>query len=107
MTGSLAGWVSVVLVGIATMAIKAAGPVALGGRPLPDRLAGVVSLLAPALLAALVATQALDGGQRLVLDARIVGVGVAILALVLRAPTLLVVLLAAVATAVARLTGLD
>jgi uncharacterized membrane protein len=42
-----------------------------------------------------------------VLDARIVGVGVAILALVLRAPTLLVVLLAAVATAVARLTGLD
>ena len=48
-----------------TFAIKAAGPVALGGRDLPIWFTSVVVLLAPALLAALVATQALADGDRL------------------------------------------
>ncbi|MGQ0608933.1 MAG: AzlD domain-containing protein, partial [Chloroflexota bacterium] len=48
-------WVIVLAVGTGTIAIKAAGPVLLGGRPLPERVQGVVALLAPALLAALVA----------------------------------------------------
>ncbi|MEA2229210.1 MAG: hypothetical protein QOF04_2840, partial [Solirubrobacteraceae bacterium] len=48
-----------VIVGCAlvTFVIKAAGPVALGGRELPIWFTSVVVLLAPALLAALVATQ--------------------------------------------------
>jgi hypothetical protein len=99
---SVTGWLTVAAVGVATIAIKAAGPVILGGRPLPDRVAGIVALLAPALLAALVATSAVGSGQALVIDARLVGVGAAIVALVLRAPTLVVVLVAAVAAAVAR-----
>ena len=41
-----------------TAVIKAAGPVVLGGRELPTWFTSVVILLAPALLAALVATQA-------------------------------------------------
>lgn len=68
-------WVVVAIIGVGTMAIKAAGPVLLGGRPLPSRLTGVVALLAPALLAALVATTALGDGQQIVADARVIGVG--------------------------------
>lgn len=99
-------WVVVAAVGAGTIAIKAAGPVLLGGRPLPERIQAVVALLAPALLAALVATMTFGSGQQLVMDARVIGVGVAAVALVLRAPVLAVVLVAAAAAAVARLLGI-
>jgi branched-subunit amino acid transport protein len=98
-----AAWLVVLVVGLATMAIKAAGPVLLGGRELPPRALAVVRLLAPALLAALVVTQTVAADEALVLDARLVGVGVALVALLLRAPLLLVVILAAVATGLFRL----
>jgi hypothetical protein len=104
--GSAAGWLSVAVIGAATVAIKAAGPVLLGGRPVPGRLMGVVVLLAPALLAALVATLTLGGDQAIELDARVLGVGVAAVALLLRAPTLLVVILAAAVTGLARWAGI-
>jgi uncharacterized membrane protein len=99
-------WGIVAAIGLGTMAIKAAGPVLLGGRPLPARVKSVVALLAPALLAALVATATLGDGQALVVDARIIGVGAAVVALALRAPTLAVVVVAAAAAAVARLAGI-
>jgi branched-subunit amino acid transport protein len=99
-------WIVVGAVGAVTVAIKAIGPVFLGGRPLPGRLQGLVRLLAPAVLAALVATGVLALGQRLVLDARLIGVGVAVIALLFRAPILVVVVLAAAATALARLGGM-
>jgi branched-subunit amino acid transport protein len=98
-------WIVVGAIGAATVAIKAIGPVFLGGRPLPPRIQGLVRLLAPAVLAALVATGVLASGQELVLDARIIGVGAAMVALLLRAPILVVVVVAAAATAVARLLG--
>ena len=82
------------------------GPVLLGGRPLPSRLQGVVALLAPALLAALVATNTFGSGQTLVIDARLIGVAAAAMAIVLRAPILVVVVLAAASAAIARLAGL-
>jgi hypothetical protein len=66
-----------------------------------------VALLAPALLAALVATSTLASGHQLIPDARLVGLGAAIVALMLRAPTLLVVLVAAAAAALARATGMS
>jgi branched-subunit amino acid transport protein len=96
-------WIAVGLVGAATVALKAVGPVLLGGRPLPDHLTGVVALLAPAVLAALVVTQVVGGDREIVLDARLVGLGAAILALLLRAPLLVVVAVAAGATAGVRL----
>jgi branched-subunit amino acid transport protein len=99
-------WAVVAAIGIGTMAIKAAGPVLLGGRPLPTRVRSVVALLAPALLAALVATATLGEGQSLVVDARVVGMGAAVVALALRAPTLVVVVVAAAAAAAARLAGI-
>ena len=100
-------WGIVAAIGIATMAIKAAGPVLLGERPLPVRVKSVVALLAPALFAALVGTATLGAGQSLVVDARIVGVGAAVVALALRAPTLAVVVVAALAAALARLAGIS
>ena len=95
-------WVAVALVGVATVAFKAAGPVALGGRALPTRLGGTVELLAPAVLTALVATQVVSDGEHLVVDERLAGVAAAALALAVRAPVLVVVITAAVVTALLR-----
>jgi branched-subunit amino acid transport protein len=95
-------WIVVLGVGLATIAIKAAGPVLLGGRPLPRRLTGVVSLAGPALLAALVAIDTFGADRSLRLDERVIGVGVAAVAIVLRAPVLVVVVAAAASTAIAR-----
>ena len=47
-------WTSIVVVAVASFAIKAAGPVFLGGRELPGPVRDVIALLAPAILAALV-----------------------------------------------------
>ena len=95
-------WLTVVAVGVLTIASKALGPVAIGGRTLPPRLLGPVELLAPALLAALVVTQVFASERDLVIDARAVGILAAGAALALRAPVLAVVVVAAVATALAR-----
>ena len=95
-------WLLVVLVGAATVIFKSAGPVFLGGRDLPFRVRGIVAMLAPALLAALVVTQAVAGDRRLVFDARLVGLAGAAVAIRLHAPILLVVVLAAALTAAAR-----
>ncbi|HEX9298936.1 MAG TPA: AzlD domain-containing protein [Actinomycetota bacterium] len=95
-------WIVVLVTGAGTIALKAAGPVLLGGRPLPDRVAGVVTLVGPALLAALVAIGTFADGQRLVIDARVLGVGAAAVALRFHAPVLLVVIIAAAVTATAR-----
>ena len=95
-------WILVAAVGVATMAFKALGPVALGGRSVPSRLLGVVELLGPALLAALVVTQVFASERELTLDARVAGLGAAALALLLRAPILVVVFAAAASTALVR-----
>lgn len=96
-------WIIIGVVAAATIALKAVGPVLLGGRPLPEHLTGIVELLAPALLAALVVTQVVGGDEEIVLDARLVGLGAAVVAIVLRAPLLVVVVAAAAATALVRL----
>lgn len=82
-----------------TFAIKAAGPVALGGRELPAWMDGIVLLLAPALLAALVATQAFADGEELTVGANTVGIGLAGVALWRGANILVAVLLAVAVTA--------
>lgn len=86
-----------------TIALKAVGPVLLGGKQLPEHLTGIVGLLAPALLSALVVTQVLGGDEEIVLDERLVGLAAAIVALLLRAPLLVVVIAAAASTAIVRL----
>ncbi|MGH2417603.1 MAG: AzlD domain-containing protein [Candidatus Limnocylindria bacterium] len=98
-------WVTVLVVAGATIAIKAAGPVILGGRQLPPVVLNVVAMLPAALLAALVAVLTFQADGALVLDARLIGVAVAAVAIWLRAPILIVVLLAAAVTATARAFG--
>jgi hypothetical protein len=95
-------WWIVVLVGAATIAIKGAGPLLMGGRPLPPRIGRVIGLLAPALLAALVAISTFGGERALVLDERALGVAAAGIAVGLKAPPLVVVVVAATVTALAR-----
>ena len=92
-------WLCVLVVGLATIAIKASGPLLAGGRELPQSTARVVDLLAPAVLAALVATQAFATDEELVFDERAAGLLAAGVAIVLRAPLLVVVLAAAVTAA--------
>lgn len=99
-------WLAVIVVGVATVFLKATGPVLLGGRDLPPRVNALVVLLAPAVLAALVVTQVVGGDRELVYDARLIGLGAAVGAIALRAPLIVVVVVAAAATAAARaLTG--
>lgn len=70
-----------------------------------SRVRRVSGLLPVALLAALVAVQTFATGQTLVVDARAAGLAVAVVALLLRAPFLVVVLAAAVTAAVLRAVG--
>jgi branched chain amino acid efflux pump len=69
-------------------------------------VARVVDFVPAALLAALVAVQAMTSGHHLVLDSRLVGLAVAAVALALRAPFIVVLVLAGAAGALAHvLTG--
>jgi branched-subunit amino acid transport protein len=98
-------WTAVLGAGAATIVLKATGPVLLGRRELPSWLAGPVALLAPAVLAAFVVTQAFGGDREIVVDARLVGLGAGAIAVALRAPILAVVVAAATAAALTRLLG--
>ena len=96
-------WVVIAALAVATAALKLAGPLALGGRPLPVTALSVVELLASALLAALVVVETFADGRSLILDARVLGAAFAVIAVWRRAPMIVVVLGAAAVTAVARL----
>jgi hypothetical protein len=96
-------WLTIATLALATAMLKLAGPLALGGRPLPAKALIVVELLASALLAALVVVETFGRGRSLTLDARALGVAFAVVALWRRAPMIVVVVGAAAVTAVARL----
>lgn len=97
-------WIVVILVGICTVALKAMGPVFLGGRELPAAVQGIVALLAPTLLAALVAVSTFDPDRtRFIEGGMAVGMGAAAIATALRAPILVVVCVAALGAALVRL----
>jgi branched-subunit amino acid transport protein len=96
-------WITVGGLALATALIKAFGPVIFGGRDLHAVVARIIPLLAPALLAALVVTETAGGhGRTLTIDARAAGLAIAAIALAMKAPLVVVVLSAAVATAVLR-----
>ena len=96
-------WIVIAALALSTAALKVAGPLALGGRPLPSRVLDVVELLASALLAALVVVETFGKGGSLTLDARVIGAAFAVVAVWRRAPMIVVVLGAAAVTAIARL----
>lgn len=98
-------WIAIALTTVGCYLAKLLGLLVPAGaleRPLVQRLA---ALLPVALLAALTAQQTFGDGHQLVLDARGAGLAAAALALVLRAPFLVVVGAAVVVTAAVRALG--
>ena len=101
-------WITVAVLAVTTAMIRAAGPVyMLGGRELPVAFRGVITLVAPALLAALVVVQTVGApeGQAYEIDARLAGVAAAAVALRSGAHMLPVVAIAALTTAALRLVA--
>lgn len=92
-------WLLIAALAAVTIAIKAAGPLVLGGRPLPPRFNQVVALLPAAVLAALVVTSTLADGQELSVDAATVGVAVAGVLVWRRVPLPVAVVVAVVVAA--------
>ena len=100
-------WPAVIIGSIGAYLLKLAGYI-IPERVLEnERLRRLTALLPVALLAALVAVQTFSVGSALQIDARIAGLAAAIVALILRAPFLVVVLVAAITAAVLRATGLS
>ena len=96
-------WAAVLTAGVGCYLLKLAGlsvPARVLERPVVERVADLIPV---ALLAALVAVQVIGSGPHLVLDARVFGLAVAVVLLVLRAPFLVVVCGAALAAAGLRL----
>jgi branched-subunit amino acid transport protein len=100
-----AAWVTVLAVGAGTVVLKSVGPVGLAHRELPPRVAGLLSMVAPAILAALVVTETFAHGRSLVVDARLAGVAAGAGAAALRAPLWVVIVVGALATAAVRLVS--
>jgi branched-subunit amino acid transport protein len=99
-TGSV--WLLIGACALITAVIKGIGPLALGGRELPLWFTSVVTLMAPALFAALVVTQALADGRDLTVGADTAGVALAGVAAWRGASVIVVVTVAAVTAALLR-----
>jgi branched-subunit amino acid transport protein len=95
-------WTSIAVVAVVNFAIKAAGPVFLGGRELPETVVRVIALLASAILTALVVVGTFSDDGELSIDAQTVGVGAAGIAFLLRWPLLVSVGVGAATAALLR-----
>jgi hypothetical protein len=93
-------WAALLVLAASAYAFKALGPVFARQGEVRPAAGQVLDLLAVPILAAVVVVQTIDGGQRIVIDARLGALGVAALLVWRRAP-FLVVVLAAAATAAA------
>jgi branched-subunit amino acid transport protein len=96
-------WTAILAGAVACYGLKLAG-LSVPQRVLEERRVQKIAALLPvALLAALTVTQTFSQGHRLSLDARAVGLAVAVAAVLRRAPFLVVVCVAAASAALFRL----
>jgi branched-subunit amino acid transport protein len=96
-------WLAILLTGLGCYVLKLAGlsiPATVLENPLVERIADLIPV---ALLAALVGVQVFASGTSLTIDARVAGLLAALVALLLRAPFIVVVLVAALTAALIRL----
>jgi branched-subunit amino acid transport protein len=98
----MSGTIVLLSLAVGTYVLKSAAPLLLGGRRLPESFGRIAELLPAALLAALVLASAVTRDGSLHVDARIAGLVTATVALLRRAPFVVVVGVAAVATALVR-----
>ena len=85
----------------------AAGTYALDSRTVPPQLQEALTLISVSLLAGLVAISTFGDGRGLALDARAAGLGVACIAVALRAPFAVVVIAAIGCAAALRAVGMS
>ncbi len=96
-------WTFVFVLGATAYAFKVLGLVVIGDRALPPVLDRCLALIPAALVAAIIARDALSSGTNLGVDgARIAGVGVAVLLAWRRAPLIVVIIAGATVAALVR-----
>ena len=95
-------WTLIILLTIGAYTFKVTGLVILGGRTLPPIFERCLALIPAAVVTALVMKDTFTQGQELVLDARALGIGVAVIAAWRKAPLIVVIVLGAAVTALVR-----
>jgi len=95
-------WTLIILLAIGAYAFKVTGLIILGGRSLPPVFERCLGLIPAAIITALVMKDTFTVGQDLTLDARALGIAVAVIAAWKRAPLIVVIVLGAAATALVR-----
>jgi len=95
-------WTLIILLTIGAYALKVTGLVILGGRTLPPIFERCLALIPAAVVTALVMKDTFTQGQELVLDARALGIAVAVIAAWRKAPLIVVIVLGAAVTALVR-----
>jgi branched-subunit amino acid transport protein len=96
-------WLAILATAMLSLTIKAAGPTLLGNRQLPAWSRGVIAVLAPALLAALVVVHVLGQHWKAFDWTIVAGLAAVAVTRLLRAPMLLAVAAGVVVTALLRL----
>ena len=95
-------WTLIILLTIGAYAFKVTGLVILGGRTLPPIFERCLALIPAAMVTTLVMKDTFTQGQELVLDARALGIVVAVIAAWRKAPLIVVIVLGAAVTALVR-----
>ncbi len=95
-------WTLIILLAVGAYAIKVTGLIILGGRSLPPVFERCLGLIPAAIITALVMKDTFTVGQDLTLDARALGIAVAVIAAWKRTPLIVVIVLGAAATAIVR-----
>ena len=95
-------WTLIILLTLGAYAFKVTGVVILGGRSLPPIFERCLALIPAAVVTALVMKDTFTQGQELVLDARALGIAVAVIAAWRKAPLIVVIVLGAAVTALVR-----
>ena len=95
-------WTLIILLAVGAYAFKVTGLIILGGRSLPPVFERCLGLIPAAIITALVMKDTFTVGQDLALDARALGIAVAVIAAWRRAPLIVVIVLGAAVTAFVR-----
>ena len=95
-------WALVIGLSVGAYLLKVLGLVVIGDRTFPARFEGVIAVVPAAVLCALIMKDTFTNGQDLAIDARVVGVGLAVVGVWRRVPLWLVIVASCAATALVR-----